>query len=99
MAQPLARLLATGRQLGETGRTQAVQLGNNLVEQGRLATDQISAVVDELVNRGGRERIEDLRQTVRAEVQRELRTLRESLNDDLAKIELPWTGSLAASTT
>lgn len=89
MAQPLdvKRLLATGRQITESGRTQAVQLGNDLVEQGRHATDQISAVVDELVNRGGREHIEDLRQTVRAEVQRELRTLRESLNEDLAKIE------------
>src|SRR5438552_3044382 len=87
MAQPLARLVATGRQLTETGRSRAVQLGTDLVEQGRLATDQIGAVVDELVNRGGRERIEDLRQTVQAEVRREIRVLRESLNDDRAKIE------------
>jgi polyhydroxyalkanoate synthesis regulator phasin len=89
MAQPLdvKRLLATGKQITQTGRTHAVQLGTDLVEQGRQATDQISAVVDELVNRGGRERIEDLRQTVRGEMQRELRTLRESLNEDLAKIE------------
>src|SRR5437016_21930 len=87
MTQPLARLLATGRQLTETGRTQAVQLRTDLVEQGRLATDQIGAVVDELVNRGGRERIEDLRQTVRAEVRRELGILRKSLNEDRAKIE------------
>jgi polyhydroxyalkanoate synthesis regulator phasin len=77
MAQPLdvRRLLATGRQITETGRTQAVQLGTDLVEQGRQATDQISAVVDELVNRGGRERIEELRQTVRGEVQQPLHIL------------------------
>ena len=38
MAQSLdlKRLLATGRQLTETGRTQAVQLGTELVEQGLL---------------------------------------------------------------
>jgi polyhydroxyalkanoate synthesis regulator phasin len=67
MAQPLdvKRLLATGKQITDTGR----QLGTDLVEQGRLATDQIAAVVEELVNRGGRERIEDLRETVRGEVQ------------------------------
>jgi hypothetical protein len=56
MARPLdvKGLLATGRQITESGRTQAVQLGTDLVEQGRQATNQISAVVDELVNRGGR---------------------------------------------
>src|SRR5437016_3020382 len=86
MAQPLdmRRLLATGRQITETGRTQVLQLGTDLVEQGRLATDQISAVVDELVNRGGREHIEDLRQTVRGEVQQPLRTLGSEIRDHLA---------------
>jgi len=77
MAQPLdvRRLLATGKQITETGRSQAVQLGTDLVEQGRQATDQISSVVDELVNRGSRERIEEVRQTVRGEVQQPLRIL------------------------
>jgi polyhydroxyalkanoate synthesis regulator phasin len=87
MAQPLERLLASGKQITDTGRSQALQLRTDLVEQGRLATDQISAVVDRLVNPIGRERIEDLRQTVRGEVQHELRMLRESLSEDLAKIE------------
>jgi polyhydroxyalkanoate synthesis regulator phasin len=87
MAQPLERLLASGKQITDTGRTQALQLRTDLVEQGRLATDQISAVVDRLVNPIGRERIEDLRQTVRGEVQHELRMMRESLSEDLAKIE------------
>ena len=86
MAQSLdlKRLLATGRQLTETGRSQAVQLGSDLVEQGRQATEQISAAVDELVSRGGRDRIEELRQTIRGEVQQQLRTLAAEIKDHLA---------------
>jgi polyhydroxyalkanoate synthesis regulator phasin len=85
MAQSLdlKRLLASGRQLTETGRSQALQLGTDLVEQGRHATEQISAAVDELVGRGGRDRIEELRQTVRGEVQEQLRTLASELKDHL----------------
>ena len=64
MAQPLERLLATGKQLGETGRSQAQQLRSDLVEQGCQATDQISAVVEQLVSPVGYRRGEDLRQTV-----------------------------------
>ena len=86
MAQSLdlKRLLASGRQLTETGRSQAVQLGNDLAAQGRQATEQISAVVDELVGRGGRDRIEELRQTLRDEVHQQLRTLATELKDHLA---------------
>ena len=86
MAQSLdlKRLLATGRQLTETGRSQAVQLGSDLVEQGRQATEQISAAVDELVSRGGRDRTEELRQTIRGEVQQQLRTLAAEIKDHLA---------------
>ena len=87
MAQSLdlKRLLASGRQLTETGRSQAVQLGNELVEQGRQATEQISAAVDELVGRGGRDRIEELRQTLRGEVHQQLRTLATELKEHLAE--------------
>ena len=82
MAQPLdvKRLLASGRQLTETGR----QLGTDLVEQGRQATDQISAVVEHLVNPVGRERVEDLRQMIRGEVQQPLRTLGSEIREHLA---------------
>src|SRR5438132_13790915 len=73
MAQPLERLFATGRQLTESGRTQAQQLRTDLVDQGRQATDQISAVVEQLVNPVGRYRGEDWRETVHAEVQQEVR--------------------------
>jgi hypothetical protein len=90
MAQPLdvKRLLATGRQLTETGRTQAAQLGTDLVEQGRQATDQISAVIEQLVNPVGRGRDEDLRQTVRAEVTEQLRTVESKIKVHLAEGQL-----------
>jgi BMFP domain-containing protein YqiC len=81
------RLLATGKQFTDSGRSQARQLGTDLVTQGRRATEQISAAIDELAGRASRERIEELRRAVRDEVQRELRTLRESMNADLAKVK------------
>jgi polyhydroxyalkanoate synthesis regulator phasin len=87
MPQPLdvQRLMATGRQLADTGRSQARQLGTDLVAQGRLATEQLSGAVDELVNRPGRERLEELRQMIRAEVQPQLQTLTVAIKKDLAK--------------
>ena len=83
MSQPLERLLATGKQLGETGRSQAQQLRTDLVEQGRQATDQISAVVEQLVNPMGNHRGEDLRQTVHAEVQQAVRSLGSEMREHL----------------
>jgi polyhydroxyalkanoate synthesis regulator phasin len=83
MAQPLERLLATGRQLTETGRMQAQQLRTDLVEQGRLATDQISTVVEQLVNPVGH-RGEDVRQTVHAEVREAVRSLGTEIREHLA---------------
>lgn len=90
MAQPLdvKRLLATGRHITETGRSQAAQLGTDLVEQGRQATDQISAVIEQLVNPVGRGRDEDLRQTVRAEVTEQLRMVESQFKDHLADGQL-----------
>jgi hypothetical protein len=89
MAQPLdvKRLLATGKQISDTRRAQAVQLGNDLVEQGRQATDQISAVIEQVVNPVGRGR-EDLRQTVRAEVTEQLRMVESQIKDHLAEGQL-----------
>jgi polyhydroxyalkanoate synthesis regulator phasin len=75
MPQPLDlnRLLEAGRQLTENGRSQARELGTDLVTQGRVASEYVSAVVDELVGRPGRDRMEELRQTVRAELEQQLR--------------------------
>jgi hypothetical protein len=84
MVQPFERLLATGRQLTETGRTQAHHLRTDLVEQGRQATGQISAVVEQLVNPVGRDRGEDLRQTVHAEVQTAVHSLGSEIREHLA---------------
>ncbi len=86
MAQPLdlRRLLATGIKLTETGRSQAQQLWTGAVEQARQTTDQISLVADELFGRGSREHIEDLRQTVRAEVHQQLQTFASDMDDRLA---------------
>jgi uncharacterized radical SAM superfamily Fe-S cluster-containing enzyme len=86
MAQPLdvKRLLATGKQITDTRRAQAAQLGNDLVEQGRQATDQISAVIEQLVNPVGRGRDEDLRQSVRAEVTEQLRKVESQIKDHMA---------------
>jgi hypothetical protein len=90
MAQPIdvKRLLATGRQITESGRTQAAKLGNDLVEQGRQATDQISAVIEQLVTPVGRGRDEDLRQTVRAEVTEQLRMVGNQIKDHVAEGQL-----------
>ncbi len=83
MAQPLERLLATGKQLSETGRSQAQQLRTDLVEQGRQTTDQISAVVEQLVSPVGHHRGEGLRQTVHAEVQQAVRSLGSEIREHL----------------
>jgi hypothetical protein len=83
MAQPLERLLATGKQFTENGRTQAQHLRTDLVEQGRQVTDQISAVVEQLVNPVGH-RGEDLRQTVHEEVQEAVRSLGSEIREHLA---------------
>src|SRR5207302_256135 len=87
MPQPLdaKRLLETTRHLTDAGRSQARQLGTELASQGRLASEELSAAVDELVNRPGRERLEELRQVIRAEMHQQLQTLGKSIKKDLGK--------------
>jgi polyhydroxyalkanoate synthesis regulator phasin len=86
MPQPLDlhRLYEAGRQLTETSRAQARELGTDLVAQGRIASDYVSAVVDELVGRPTRERTEELRQIVRAEVEQHLHTLGAAIRADVS---------------
>lgn len=86
MPQPLDlnRLLEAGRHLTESGRSQARDLGTDLVAQGRVASEYVSAVVDDLVGRPGRERTEELRQSVRAEVEHHLSTLGAAMQEDVA---------------
>lgn len=86
MPQPLDlhRLYEAGRQLTETSRAQARELGTDLVAQGRVASDYVSAVVDELVGRPSRERTEELRQIVRAEVEQQLHALGAAIRADVS---------------
>jgi hypothetical protein len=82
LAQPLdvKRLLATGRKITDNGRSQARQFGTDLAEQGRQTSEQITTAISELVQRSTRERNEELRQTVRTEVQTQLRVFRHEVN-------------------
>jgi hypothetical protein len=84
-APDVRRLLTAGRQLTEAGRSQAFQLRDGLVEQGRETTGQISAVIDKLVNPVGGLRDEGVHEAVRAEVSDQLRTLGSELAMRLAE--------------
>lgn len=80
------RFLETGMQFTEMRRSQARQIASDLVEQGQLARDQVSATVDELVAMSKR-RTDELRVMVRHEVQRQLGALGLATKDDLARLE------------
>jgi len=84
-APDVRRLLAAGRQLTEAGRSQAFQLRDGLVEQGRETTDQISAVIEKLLNPVGGSRDDYLYETVRAEVTDQLRAFEFRLTTRLAE--------------
>ena len=80
------RFMEAGMQFTEMRRSQARQLAAELVEQGQLARDQVSATVDEIVAMS-RKRSEELRDLVRHEVQRQLGALGLATKEDLARLE------------
>src|SRR4051794_35099424 len=80
------RMLEVGMQFTELRRSQARALANDLVAQGHLARDQMSAAVDELLDLS-RRRTDDLRKLVQAEVQRQLSGLGLATKADLAALE------------
>jgi polyhydroxyalkanoate synthesis regulator phasin len=80
------RLLDTGAQFTEMRRSQARAVARDLVAQGHLARDQMSAAVDELLDLS-RRRTEDLRKMVQKEVQRQLSSLGLATKADLARLE------------
>src|SRR5947208_17029446 len=80
------RLLDTGAQFTEMRRSQARAVARDLVAQGHLARDQMSAAVDELLELS-RRRTEDLRKMVQKEVQRQLSSLGLATKADLARLE------------
>src|SRR5262249_2062634 len=61
-------------------------LASDLVAQGQIARDQVSATVDELVDLS-RRRTEDLRKMVQKEVSRQLSALGIATKADLARLE------------
>lgn len=80
------RLFDNGRQFTEDRRSQARQLASELVAQGQHTTSQVSAAVEELFERS-RRRTDDLQDTVRTGVQRQLSALGIATKDDVAALE------------
>jgi polyhydroxyalkanoate synthesis regulator phasin len=80
------RALDTGAQFTEMRRSQARKLASELVAQGQLARNQVSAYVDELVD-ASRRRREQLRAIVRTEVERQLGVIGVATKRDLDALE------------
>src|SRR5205807_2471396 len=80
------RLLEAGSQYTEMRRSQARELAADLVAQGHLARDQMTAAVEELLEQS-RQRREDLRKLIQHEVQRQLGALGLATKTDLAALE------------
>jgi polyhydroxyalkanoate synthesis regulator phasin len=80
------RMLDAGSQFTEMRRSQARALAADLVAQGHLARDQMTATVDELLEMS-RRRTDDLRKVVQKEVQRQLGALGLATKADLAALE------------
>ena len=80
------RALDTGAQFTEMRRSQARKLASDLVAQGQLAKNQVSAYVDELVD-ASRKRSEQLRSIVRTEVERQLGVIGVATKRDLDALE------------
>ncbi|MCU1464208.1 MAG: hypothetical protein JWM72_136 [Actinomycetia bacterium] len=80
------RVMETGMQFTELRRSQARAIVVELVAQGHLARDQMSAAVDEVVDTS-RRRSDDARKLVQHEVQRQLGALGLATKADLAALE------------
>jgi len=90
------RLLETGMEFTEMRRSRARQIAADLVSQGQLAKDQVSATVDEIMD-ASRERSDKFRGAVRAEVQRQLGALGLATKADIAALERKLTNRSAAT--
>jgi len=80
------RALSTGMEFTEMRRSQARSLVSDLVAQGHVARDQMSAAVDEVLELS-RRRSDDLRKVVQHEVQRQLGALGLATKADLLALE------------
>ena len=90
------RLLETGMEFTEMRRSRARQIAADLVSQGQLAKDQVSATVDEIMD-ASCERSDKFRGAVRAEVQRQLGALGLATKADIAALERKLTNRSAAT--
>ena len=80
------RALETGMQFTELRRSQARAIVSDLVAQGHLAREHMTAAVDEVVEMS-RRRSEELRRMVQKEVQRQLGSVGLATKADLAALE------------
>ncbi len=80
------RALETGMQFTELRRSQARAVVSDLVAQGHLAREHMTAAVDEVVEMS-RRRSEELRKMVQKEVQRQLGSVGLATKADLAALE------------
>jgi polyhydroxyalkanoate synthesis regulator phasin len=80
------RVLETGAQFTELRRSQAREVVADLVAQGQLARDQMSAAVDEVIEIS-RRRSDNLRKVVQSEVQRQLGAIGLATKADLHALE------------
>ena len=90
------RALSAGIEFTEMRRSQARSLVGDLVAQGHLARDQMSAAVDEVLEQS-RRRSDDLRKVVQNEVQRQLGALGLATKADLHALERRVSGSGGAA--
>jgi polyhydroxyalkanoate synthesis regulator phasin len=86
------RVLETGAQFTELRRSQARDVVADLVAQGQLARDQMSAAVDEVIEIS-RRRSDNLRKIVQSEVQRQLGAIGLATKSDLRALERRLTRS------
>ena len=80
------RVMEAGMQFTELRRSQARTIVSDLVSQGHVARDQMTAAVDEVVEMSRRRR-EDIRRIVQQEVRRQLGSLGLATKADLAAFE------------
>jgi polyhydroxyalkanoate synthesis regulator phasin len=80
------RALETGMQFTELRRSQARAIVSDLVAQGHLAREHMTAAVDEVLEMS-RRRSEELRRMVQKEVQRQLGSVGLATKADLAALE------------
>jgi len=80
------RVLETGAQFTELRRSQAREVVADLVAQGQLARDQMSAAVDEVIEIS-RRRSDNLKKVVQSEVQRQLGAIGLATKSDLNALE------------